>query len=172
MPGYAGLVALASAIDKTIVSKNSSSVPVDGDALPSYRVYGPSGFLSSGTLAYKDTGVITGATNANPTVITSVGHGLITGVQVTIASIGGNTGANGTFSVTVLDSNTFSIPVDTSGGSAYTSGGTWHATGVLDWSFTPTVGANYASGVIYSVVIYGKFSGVVQIIDDFCFQVT
>lgn len=66
---------------------------------------------------------ITGATNANPTVVSAVGHGFSTGDSVTIAGVGGNTGVNGTWTITRLTSDTFSIPVNTSGGSAYTSSG-------------------------------------------------
>jgi hypothetical protein len=72
-------------------------------------------------------GSVTGATNANPIVITtSANHGLASGATVTIASVGGNTNANGTWTVTVLSPTTFSIPV--AGNANYTSGGTWSAT--------------------------------------------
>lgn len=170
--GYVGIVALDSSIDKVVVAKNSSGVPLDADSLPSYRIYGPAGVLASGSLSFKDTGTITGATNANPTVITSTGHGLVTGVKVTIANIGGNTGANGTNDVTVLTSNTFSIPVNTAAGGAYTTGGTWHASGVYSFSASPSLASNYAAGVAYNVVVYGTFSSVVQVVDSFCFQVS
>jgi hypothetical protein len=68
-------------------------------------------------------GIITGATNANPIVITSANHGLISTQSVTISGVLGNLAANGTFVITKIDANTFSIPVAGSG--AYTSGGTW-----------------------------------------------
>ena len=65
---------------------------------------------------------ITGATNATPIVITAVGHGLVTGMTVTITGVGGNTAANGTWLVTVVTTDTFSL--DTSvGNGAYTTGG-------------------------------------------------
>lgn len=172
MAGFVGFVALNATIDNTVVARNSSQVPTDPDAAPTFRIYGQSGFLDSGSLTTKDSKAITGASNANPTVITSVGHNLTTGVKVTISGVGGNTGANGTFDVTVIDSNTFSIAVDTSLGSAYTSGGTWKATGVLDFNYSPTVAKNFASGSTYSVLVYGKFSSVVTIIDTFTFTVT
>lgn len=68
-------------------------------------------------------GTITGATNANPIAVASTAHGLTNGQSVTIAGVLGNTAANGTFTVTVVDGNHFSIPV--TGNGAYTSGGTW-----------------------------------------------
>lgn len=62
--------------------------------------------------------VITGATNATPIVITSANHGLLTGTSVTIFNVRGNTAANGTWVVTALTANTFSL--DTSvGNGAY-----------------------------------------------------
>ena len=71
---------------------------------------------------------VTGATNASPIVITTAANSLATGDVVTIASVGGNTAANGTFRVTVLSSTTFALQGSTGNG-AYTSGGTvakWH----------------------------------------------
>lgn len=72
------------------------------------------------------TGSITGATNASPIVITSLGHGLSTGDAVTIADVGGNTAANssGGWFITVVDADSFSLDGSTGDG-AYTSGGTW-----------------------------------------------
>ncbi len=65
---------------------------------------------------------INGATNASPIVVTAAAHGLETGDRVTIASVGGNTAANGSFTVTVLSSSTFSLDGSVGNG-AYTSGG-------------------------------------------------
>ncbi len=173
MPGFAGLVTLGSTIDVAVLSKSSTNVPTDADALPTYRIYGPSGFMVSGALAYKDTGAITGATNANPTVITSTGHNLTTGTDITISGMVGMTNLNGNvYSITKIDSNTFSVPVDGSAQGTYTSGGTWHATGVYDFNYTPTVGNNFASGVVYSVYCYANYSSTAKVVDSFTFQVT
>ena len=68
---------------------------------------------------------ISGATSANPIVITAPAHGLSTGNQVQISGVQGNAAANGTFTITVVDANTFSLNgVDGSAAAAYTSGGT------------------------------------------------
>jgi len=67
---------------------------------------------------------ITGATNATPIVITSANHGLTTGEVVNISGVGGNTAANGIFTITVVDANTFQLD-DSAGNGAFTSGGTW-----------------------------------------------
>lgn len=58
---------------------------------------------------------ISAATNANPVVFTSTGHGFNTNSRpnVTISGGTGNwTATNGTFVATVIDANTFSVPVN------------------------------------------------------------
>lgn len=78
------------------------------------------------TLASTDlvTGVVTDATDATPIVLTSVAHGLSSGDAVSVQDVLGNDGANGSFTVTVLDADTFALD-DSGGTGAYTSGGTW-----------------------------------------------
>lgn len=68
--------------------------------------------------------IVTNATNTSPIVITtSANHGLNTGDGVHVASVLGNTAANGDWVVTAISATTFSL--DTSvGNSAYVSGGT------------------------------------------------
>lgn len=56
-------------------------------------------------------------------ITTSASHGFFTGDVVTIASVGGNTNANGTWVVTYVDGTNFTLNGST-GNSAYTSGGT------------------------------------------------
>jgi hypothetical protein len=55
---------------------------------------------------------ITANTVANPTVITATAHGLTTGETVTIVGSNSTPSIDGTFVVTVLTANTFSIPVN------------------------------------------------------------
>lgn len=71
------------------------------------------------------TGNVTGATNANPIVITTdQPHGMATGGLVTITGVLGNTAANVAASaITNLSATTFSVAV--TGNGAYTSGGAW-----------------------------------------------
>lgn len=66
---------------------------------------------------------ITGASNASPIVITTAGHKWTTGQTVIIASVGGNTAANGTRVITKISATQFSLN-GTTGNGAYTSGGT------------------------------------------------
>lgn len=69
---------------------------------------------------------ITGATQANPCVITATAHGFRTGITVTITGVGGMTQLNGnTYTITVINANSFSLDgVNSTGYGAYTSGGT------------------------------------------------
>ncbi len=68
---------------------------------------------------------ITGATRANPVVITSNAHGFTTGNRVWISGVSGMTQLNNkVYTVTVVDANRFSIGVNGSGYSNYSSGGT------------------------------------------------
>lgn len=85
---------------------------------------------------------VTGATNASPIVITTAAHGLATGDVVTVASVGGNTAANGTFRVTVVSSTTFQLD-GTTGNGAYTSGGT-----VAKWLRMKNVTNEGGSGIL------------------------
>ena len=67
---------------------------------------------------------ITNATNASPIVVTSAAHGLTTGNKIAVVNVGGNGAAKGTFTVTVIDANTFSLD-GSAGSGAYTRGGEW-----------------------------------------------
>ena len=67
---------------------------------------------------------VNGATNASPIVIsTTTAHLFATGDRVTIAGAGGNTAANGAWTITKTTSTAFSLNGSTGNG-AWTSGGT------------------------------------------------
>lgn len=78
-----------------------------------------------------DYGAITGASAANPCVITSSSHGLTTGDKVRIASIVGMTELNQReFTVVVVNSSTFQLAGENSSAyTAYSSGGYWSRIG-------------------------------------------
>ena len=65
---------------------------------------------------------ITAASNASPIVITIAGHGYLTGDEVYIYSVTGNTAANGTWIITKASDNTFSLN-GSDGNAAWVSGG-------------------------------------------------
>ena len=68
---------------------------------------------------------ITGITQANPAVVTAVGHGFTTGDVVRISDVGGMGAVNDlSFTITAIDADTFSLDgIDSSAYDAYTSGG-------------------------------------------------
>lgn len=100
---------------------------VDG---ANYRYYDVSANLmanwqaNSGTMPQQtfETKTITGATNATPIVITIASHGYQTADQVDISGVLGNTAANGSWIITVLSANTFSLDSSVGNG-AYSGGG-------------------------------------------------
>ena len=65
---------------------------------------------------------LTNATNTSHIKITAANHGLSTGNRVKIAGVQGNEAANGTFVITVEDSNNFYLDASVGDGD-YTSGG-------------------------------------------------
>lgn len=67
---------------------------------------------------------ITGASNANPIVIDCAAHGLTTGNVVNISGIKGNTAANGTWTIIVLNVDQFSL-TGSVGNAMYLGNGTF-----------------------------------------------
>jgi hypothetical protein len=151
---FVGYVSLGGNYVFVVPIRNSSRTPSDPTSAPIFRIYSSTGLMTNGTgnTAQLNTGPITGATNASPIVITSTGHGLTTGTRVTISGVGGNTAANGDFNVTVVNSNSFSLDGSTGNGS-YTSGGTWHVSGLYTVTAPVTAGNGYAAGSTYFVLV-------------------
>lgn len=139
----------------------SGDLPVNADALPNFRVYADTGLLESGggTGTFRETGTITGATNANPIVVASVGHGLTTGMRVNNTGVGGNTNANTTAAITRVDADHFSLD-GVAGNSAYTAGGTWRVAGLYNLAVIATAGNGFAAGENYSLVATYEIGGV------------
>lgn len=68
---------------------------------------------------------ITGITQASQAVMTAAGHGISAGDQVTLSGVAGMTEVNGnTYDVVSVTTDTLTLDVDSSGFTAYTSGGT------------------------------------------------
>jgi hypothetical protein len=91
-----------------------------------------------------DSGIITGATNANPCLITSPDHSLATGTLIYIANVLGMTQLNAAnYTITVVDANHFTLDgINSTGFGTYTGGGIWNA--------LPIDGTNYQSGSQYA----------------------
>ncbi len=86
-------------------------------------------------------GDITSATNATPIVIQSQLHGRTTGDQIDIVNVQGNTNANGSWTITVIDTSSFSLDTS-SGNGTYASGGTWTLTEAYVDSSNPLGGTD------------------------------
>jgi hypothetical protein len=82
--------------------------------------------ISTGLTSIGKTVSITAATQANPCVITAPNHGFTTGQIIMFSSVGGMTQLlNNLYTITVIDTNTFSLNgVNSTGYTAFTSGGT------------------------------------------------
>ena len=85
---------------------------------------------------------VTGATKANPCVITAPAHGLSTGDEVAFFNVGGMTELNGNgYTITKIDADSFSLDgIDSSAYTTYTSAGTVHL--AIDGSAYTTYAAN------------------------------
>lgn len=147
-----------------VVTDDADRQPIDPDAAPTFRTFSTAGAVTSGdgTAAQAESGSVTGATNASPIVITtSAAHGLPTGAYVKIASVGGNTAANGSFFITSTGSTTFSLTGSTGNG-AYTSGGTWKTVGLFKITLTGAVLSALEAGQTYTVVVTWQESSAVR----------
>jgi hypothetical protein len=158
---FAGYVLLEGTLTARILVENSSGTPINADALPTFRVYGPSGYVVNGTCSLAETGTITNATNATPIVVTCTAHGLTTGARVTITGVTGNTSSNGTFTVTRVDANTFSLD-DSVGNGAYSAGGTWNTTGLYTYSIACLGATGFEVSECYQVLFAYALSTTAQ----------
>ena len=97
---------------------------------------------------------ITAATNANPIKITCTAHGFSTGDKVFIAGVGGNTNANGGYTITKVDANNFTLN-GRSGNASYTSGGTVYSFTAIPKSSNGTAipsGAGLTGHILIQIV--------------------
>jgi hypothetical protein len=156
MGDYVGMVDLEGTLLASILVVDTSDTPINADAAPTYRVYGPNGFVENGATSFRDSGTITGATNQSPIVITSANHQLTTGARVTITGVVGNEAANGTFVVTTASASTFSLN-GSAGDGPYDSGGTWNVTGLYGFTIVAQgvsgyeKGENYEANFVYAI---------------------
>lgn len=155
-----GFVALNATLPIVAVLRDATRQPANPSAAPGFRVYGPAGLMTNGTgtLTQTQTGNVAGATNANPIVINSAGHGLTTGTRVTIVGVGGNTNANATTTITVVDVNNFSLD-GIAGNGTYTTGGVWNVAGVYSGSVQALASNGYVSGQSYTCIVTGTVGG-------------
>lgn len=146
-----------------IVQIKDDGEPVEPDASPTWRLYGANGIVAngSGNATPFESGNVSNATNASPIVITSTNHGLTTGQAVTVLNVGGNTAANGDFTITKVNADSFSLDGSTGNGS-YTSGGTWRTTGLYGITLSGSVLSSLAAGSTYTIVMNYEISSVAK----------
>lgn len=154
---FTGIVKLGNTIKACFLTR-SGDTPLNAAALPTFRVYGPDGLMVSGTSAFKNSGSVTGATDASPIVVTSAAHGLTNGTRVTITGVVGNTAANTTVAISAVDTNTFTLTA-VAGNGAYVSGGTWNVSGFYQCSIDVTAGNGFESGETYFILAAGVVDG-------------
>ncbi len=97
---------------------------------------------------------LTGASNTAPITITAVNTaGLLSGEQVTISGVGGNTAANGTWTIASLTATTFQL-VGSTGNGSYTSGGSFGVSQFGDDPIETLPGGNILAGYFNSPSTY------------------
>ncbi len=156
---YLGLFPLDTTLSAPVLLE-VANVPANPASNPAYRIYDGDTLVQNGTgfLSPADSGDVTGANTSSPITITSVGHGLATGTVVTVKNVGGQTGANGTFAVTVLTDDTFQLVGSTTVG-AYTTGGTWQVAGLYLLEVDLQPGSGFDVGGTYEVLVNWTESG-------------
>lgn len=126
---------------------------------------------SSKNIDANSTKAITAITQANPGQVTAVGHGFVTGDKIKITGVGGMTQVNDLyFTITVVDADNFTIGVNTTSYTAYTSGGSAIKYGITQ---TSPVRVNAAAhGFTNGQIIYlDNAAGMTQV-NDTAFTVT
>lgn len=129
-------ITAVSAADPCVVTVSNSLS--DGDLVRIVRVKGMTELNtnvykiaeatgSTVELGAQDGTTVTAATKANPGQITAASHGLTTGDEVHFHDVGGMVELNGNgYTVTVVDTDNFTIGVDSSAFTTFTTGGTVH----------------------------------------------
>src|SRR5574344_708818 len=124
----AGTRAVAQQVNQNFADVKSAVDPLQTDVADIKTQLGGSNFIKSDgstdftrLQSYK-TYVVSNATNATPIVVTAVAHPFITGDKVQISGVGGNTAANGTFTITKIGTDTFSLDGSVGNGTFTTNG--------------------------------------------------
>ncbi len=165
-----GFFRLGTTLTAPFVATNALGAAGDPPVTPNYRVYGQGVLMGNGTgtVPKVDGCAVIGATNALPIVVTSIGHGLQTGTQVTITGVLGNTATNGTWTITRIDADTFSLDGSVGNGNFILTAvqalvfapltspaptGSWHVTGLHLYSIPLSGGDGYEAGKTYHVLV-------------------
>lgn len=160
---FAGYVSLEGTFYGSLLTTENGEL-TDADALPTYRIYGPSGIMTggSGTMAYRQSGSISTIEATTPIRVNmSAAHNLQTGQRLTISGVSGAVAGtvNGqTFLVTVIDADTVDLQSTTAAGTG--TGGSWHLTGQYTMSHAALSANGYEVNETYTVIYSGIIGGV------------
>ena len=160
--GFAGYTELDGNFVGLLLTKQDGALK-DADALPTYRIYGPSGIMTggTGTMAFLQSGSISSIENTTPIrVNTTAAHGLQTGQQLSISGVSGAVAGtvNGfSFAVTVIDSDTVELQSTTAAGTG--TGGSWHLTGQYTMTHAALAANGYDINETYTVVYAATIGG-------------
>lgn len=110
-------------------------------------------------------GIISGASQTSPCIITSVNHSLINGDVIYIANVKGMTQLNSAnYTISVINANSFNLNgIDATGFSAYISGGIWNTSPMDGQVYIP--GSEYAWYRFYSTQ-FGQYLRIAMTYDD------
>lgn len=113
-------------------AETPSDGPLFDSARPAWAIYDPVGdtWDTADNYFSKPNNTVIGVTAGSPGVITTgTPHGYLTGDAVSVRNVGGVSGANGDFSITVVSPNSFSLDGSNVTG-AYTGGGDTHVSAI------------------------------------------
>ncbi len=161
LPPIASLTTTMDGINTTFISPTLTGSPsVTGVSTVTYKATVP-GNCTSGcsdhtvvvaipnvtvsSLTSKSTVIVSNASNTTPiTITTSTAHGFSTGARVNIDDVGGNTAANGDWSIVVIDATRFTLTGSQGNGSFNSQG---HASYDASWF----IGNEWYRQVYYAV---------------------
>ena len=110
------------------------------------------------TQATPTSGSVLSASNATPIAIGSLDHGLATNDTVVVVDVEGNTAANGSFTVTKVDANNFTLNSSVGNGS-YSQGGTWKGGSGPPFHAYRITGATFETPIVITSVAHGLKDG-------------
>jgi hypothetical protein len=158
---FAGYVQLDATFRGVLLTKLDGAM-TDADALPTYRIYAPSGVaIASGSCSYLKSGSISTVENTTPIRVNfTANHGLQTGERINPSGVTGAVAAtvNGlSFLVTVIDPDTVELQSTTAAGTG--TGGSWHLTGQYTMSQAVTEANTFEVNETYTVIYAALISG-------------
>lgn len=154
-------VMLGETLQGHLFVRNSAGEPRDADSAPGYRIYGPDGLMQNGTgsistfLDEKDISTVTVGTNE--VTINSTAHGITVGTVIKVSGVSGLTpdisSTSNYYAVSsVVNANSFKIPVTGVSGTPGYSTAKWHVAGLYTYSHAIVGASGYERSKKYLVL--------------------